>query len=98
MTLNDLRLTLNHSEPPESIGPLLKALWHDAKGDWDAAHQLTQAQDGADAAWVHAYLHRKEGDESNASYWYGRAGRTFPRCSLQEEWEEIAHHLLPKLP
>jgi hypothetical protein len=72
----------------------LQALWHEAKGDWDVAHDLLQGQNDQTGAWVHAYLHRKEGDNSNAAYWYSRAGRTLPNQSLQAEWEEIAEALL----
>ena len=61
------------------LSPLLLALWHDAKGDWDGAHRVAQDVDGENAAWVHAYLHRKEGDASNADYWYRRARRLHSR-------------------
>ena len=65
MTLDDFRATLNEEGPP-AVPVLLQALWHDARGEWDAAHRMTQEIDSADAAWVHAYLHRKEGDPGNA--------------------------------
>jgi hypothetical protein len=72
----------------------LRALWHDARGDWERAHELAQAAVGRDGAWVHAYLHRKEGDASNAAYWYARARH--PVCSgpLAAEWTAIASELL----
>jgi hypothetical protein len=73
--------------------PLL-ALWLDAKGRWDAAHEAAQAAGGREGAWVHAYLHRKEGDEMNAGYWYARAGRPAASGELREEWETIARELL----
>jgi hypothetical protein len=69
-------------------------LWRDAHGDWDAAHDLAQSDEGGAGDWVHAYLHRKEGDDGNAAYWYRRARRPFPRGTLDEEWAEIAAALL----
>lgn len=82
--------------PPAGLGAALQALWHDAKGDWPRAHACAQADEGCEAAWVHAYLHRKEGDEANAGYWYARAGRKKPAAGLAEEWAEIARELLRK--
>jgi hypothetical protein len=81
-------------DPPEKLPELLKALWHDARSDWDKAHHIAQKIETSDGAWVHAYLHRKEGDRSNALYWYRRAGRPECRASLPEEWDEIARYLL----
>ena len=80
--------------PPADLPVLLTALWWDAKGDWNRAHELAQAGSERDAAWVHAYLHRKEGDAANAGYWYRRAHRAFPTSALEEEWREIALTLL----
>ena len=77
-----------------TLPPLLHALWHDAHGDWNRAHSITQDIDGPDAAWVHAYLHRKEGDTSNADYWYREAGRTTFTGSLHAEWTTLAVHLI----
>lgn len=82
--------------PPAELGPALLALWHDARGDWDAAHALAQEAPGRDGAWVHAYLHRREGDTMNAGYWYARAGRPPASGDLRAEWEEIARALLPR--
>lgn len=79
---------------PTGLNPALQALWFDAKGDWDASHETVQDDPSAQASWIHAYLHRKEGDESNARYWYGRAGKEFPTLTLQEEWRSIASTLL----
>ena len=76
------------------LSPALQALWHDARADWDQAHTLAQAAGGADGAWVHAYLHRKEGDEGNAAYWYRRAGQPVASGDLRAEWERIARALL----
>lgn len=72
----------------------MHALWHDARGDWDEAHRLAQRDDDRGGAWVHAYLHRKEGDLSNAAYWYRRAGRPTAHHALGDEWREIAEALL----
>jgi hypothetical protein len=96
MTLKEFKSTLNQNSPPENINDLLTALWHDAKGDWNKSHKITQDRNGVDAAWVHAYLHRKEGDSGNASYWYSRAGKSFSNKTLEEEWEEIVEWLLTK--
>jgi hypothetical protein len=94
MTLDDLRATLASSTPPSSLHGALLALWHDARGDWDMAHRVAQDVGDESGAWVHAYLHRKEGDESNAAYWYRRAGKPMSRGSLDEEGTEIAAALL----
>ena len=69
------------------------ALWHAARNDWHAAHEAAQSDDGPDAAWVHAYLHRVEGDLPNARYWYGRAGKPVGTGALEAEWEVIASAL-----
>jgi hypothetical protein len=94
MTLDDFRRTLTGSRPPDGCSAPLVALWHDAKGDWEEAHRVAQAADDEDGAWVHAYLHRKEGDSSNARHWYRRAARKFTEDSLAEEWERIVTALL----
>jgi len=84
------------AKPPEKLSTPLRALWYDARDDWSAAHGLAQEDSSASGSWVHAYLHRKEGDTSNAGYWYARAGR--PRVGeetpLRVEWEQIARELL----
>ncbi|MEO6001625.1 MAG: hypothetical protein ABIZ04_16855 [Opitutus sp.] len=84
------------SAPPDHLTPALRALWHDARGDWAVAHELAQEDDGKSGAWVHAYLHRKEGDASNAGYWYAKARRSRPSddTTLRAEWEQIARELL----
>lgn len=96
MTLADLESTLTAATPPAGLGPALCALWHDAKGDWDAAHRLAQDIDDADGAWVHAYLHRREGDAGNAAYWYRRAGQPVAHDTLRDEWARIARALLAR--
>jgi hypothetical protein len=82
------------SGPPDGLSPLLQALWHDARGDWARAHELAQEVETRDGAWVHAYLHRKEGDPDNARYWYRRAGRPESTAPLPLEWDAIATALL----
>lgn len=94
MTLDDFRSTLENRQPPDGCPAALTALWHDAKGDWEQAHKLAQAVDDEDCAWVHAYLHRKEGDSSNARHWYRRACRKFCDGTLAEEWDQIALTIL----
>jgi len=94
MTLDQFRASLNQSSAPAELRPLLTSLWWDAKDDWNQAHEIAQSVETPDAAWVHAYLHRKEGDDGNAAYWYNRAHQ--PRCtsSLDAEWEQIVSALL----
>lgn len=94
MTLDELKATLGSSDPPAGLPLTVVALWHDARGDWDAAHEVAQRIPDPEGAWIHAYLHRKEGDASNAAYWYSRAGRAAATDSLAEEWERIATVML----
>ena len=88
------RASITCAEPPSGLNLALRALWFDAKGDWEAAHTAAQADKGGVGDWVHAFLHRKEGDESNAAYWYRRARKPFFNASLDAEWQEIAIALL----
>ena len=81
--------SLADEAPPESLDPLAQALWYDARGLWDRAHAIVQSQQGARAAAVHAYLHRKEGDLANADYWYARAGAQRPATPLESEWRTL---------
>lgn len=76
------------------MSPLLRALWQDAQGNWDAAHELAQDVETRDGAWVHGYLHRREGDGGNAAYWYRRAGKPVASGPLEAEWDDIATALL----
>ena len=94
MDLQAFKQTLASPAPPEGLSLAVQALWWDAKGDWDKAHECAQERDDKDGALVHAYLHRKEGDQSNAGYWYRRAGTNTFAGSLTEEWEELARSLL----
>jgi hypothetical protein len=95
MTLQEFRQSVSTQDaPPAGLSPLLQALWHDAHGDWDRAHQLAQEVETEAGAWVHAYLHRKEGDASNAGYWYRRASREMFTGTLDDEWADIVDALL----
>jgi hypothetical protein len=93
MTFDQFTATLERPAPPD-LPPLLRALWHAARGEWDAAHEIAQSIETADAAWVHAYLHRVEGDSSNARYWYRRARQPEATDSTPSEWARIAAALL----
>ena len=94
MNYDDFQRSLTEATPPRDLSPALHALWLDGTGDWPGAHARAQEADGRDGAWVHAYLHRKEGDFSNAGYWYRRAGRPVASGPLEAEWEAIARTLL----
>lgn len=94
MDIEAFKDSLDDVVPPEGIGEALQALWQDANGDWDKAHELVQRGDEHSCDWVHAYLHRKEGDESNAAYWYRRAGQPVAQGPLEDEWHAIAEALL----
>lgn len=94
MNLSAFKETLVQPAPPEGLSLALQALWWDAKGDWDKAHESAQERDDKDGARVHAYLHRKEGDLSNAGYWYRRATTNVFAGSFAEEWEELARSFL----
>jgi hypothetical protein len=98
MDIETFRASLEQPSPPAGLSPLMEALWHAAKGNWETAHKIAQNDGGAEGAWVHAYLHRVEGDESNAGYWYTRAGKPHCRDSLDAEWAEIARALLRPAP
>ncbi len=88
--------SLAANKPPDEASVYLKALWYDAKGQWDTAHSLIQDVEDNNASWIHAYLHRKEGDIANARYWYRRAGRKMPDISLEKEWENIVADLIDR--
>jgi hypothetical protein len=90
----DFSASLSASAPAPGLEPPLAALWWAAKGQWDDAHKIVQDEDTKDAAWVHAYLHRVEGDLGNAGYWYRQAGQPVPKDSLEAEWERIVSALL----
>ena len=79
---------------PKGFSVELEALWYDGKGDWNKSHEVIQDVNSKNAAWIHAYLHRKEGDLGNAQYWYSRAGKTMPNVGLDEEWKSLVEHFL----
>ena len=91
--MTELRATLSNAAPAPDLAPPLQALWWAAKGDWNKAHQIAQDDESADAAWVHAYLHRVEGDLGNAGYWYRRAGQPVAKDGLDAEWERLVSAL-----
>ena len=94
MDYDTFKASIAKDAPPDGLSLALQALWQDAKGEWDEAHKLAQAQKDETGAWVHAYLHRVEGDLPNANYWYRNANK--PECTapLPEEWDTIAQTLL----
>jgi hypothetical protein len=92
------RLTFEDSlaakTPPAGVSAAAQALWHERRGDWARAHEIAQEIPGRDGAWVHAYLHRREGDAANAAYWYRQAGQPVARGDLDEEWGTLVEALL----
>lgn len=98
MTVSEFKRSLSGKNPPAELPPALAALWWAGNDRWDRAHDIVMSEDGVDCAWVHAYLHRVEGDLDNAGYWYRRAGRKVPKTNLAEEWTTIAAALLESKP
>jgi hypothetical protein len=96
MTLEEFKKTLDNDDPPVELDKTLHALWFDGKGDWNKAHNIAQSITNSSGSWIHAYLHRKEGDLSNSSYWYSRAGKKMPDFTLQEEWNNLVSEFLNK--
>ncbi|WP_317174909.1 hypothetical protein [Pararhodonellum marinum] len=94
MDFKAFRASLSHHYPGEELPPHLRALWFDAKGNWENAHHCVDSLSDQAASHVHAYLHRKEGDIWNADYWYRRAGKSRPTYDLDEEWETLVRHYL----
>jgi hypothetical protein len=94
MDIHTFEESLIQPAPPAGLSPAVEALWHERHGDWDLAHRIAQDITGAEGAWVHAYLHRREGDESNAAYWYRQAGKPVMRGSLDDEWRAMVEALL----
>ena len=97
MTLEEFKQSITANNPSAELPHALAGLWWDAKGDWDRAHSSAMLDKSPDGSWVHAYLHRKEGDRENAGYWYGRAEKPFSEDSLEDEWESIAREILARL-
>ena len=96
MTLDELRGSLEAPSPPGGLGKPLEALWHAGRGDWERAHRIVMSAKSRDAAWVHAFLHRQEGDFDNARYWYRQAKRPEFAGSVEAEWMSIAVDLLER--
>jgi hypothetical protein len=94
MTPLGFKRSLSKSEPPSGLSPALVALWWAGRNDWDKAHKLVMNEEGAECAWVHAYLHRLEGDLDNARYWYRQARRPAASGELDDEWAAIVAALL----
>lgn len=94
MDIAEFRESLKHASPPKGFTAALESLWWDGKGDWAKAHEYAQGDEGPDGSWVHAYLHRKQGDLSNAKYWYRRADRAAAYGDYSHEWEAIVTWLL----
>jgi len=94
VNMAEFRASLSGAVPAPDLDAPLAALWWAAKGAWDQAHKIVQDETSADAAWVHAYLHRIEGDLGNAGYWYRQAAKPVAGDSLETEWERIASALL----
>ncbi|MEW6496873.1 MAG: hypothetical protein AB1589_30770 [Cyanobacteriota bacterium] len=98
MNIDEFKQLIEKEETNLSeLPPAVQALWYDKTGNWDKAHQIVQDANDKDSAWVHAYLHRKEGDLSNAHYWYRRSEKPEFNGELSQEWEFIARDLLVKL-
>jgi hypothetical protein len=94
MNYEEFIRSLEDDLPPQNLSSLLKALWYDGKDDWDGSHDIAQDIHDRNGSWIHAYLHRKEGDISNAGYWYAKAGKSMPAVSLREEWEALVKNFL----
>ena len=94
MDLTAFRESLGQPAAPAGLSLALQALWHDARGDWTRAHEIAQNIETPVGAWIHAYLHRKEGDLGNAAYWYRRASKPVATGTLEDEWEEMVRELL----
>ena len=94
MQFEEYTKSIDSNYPPESITQFALAMWYDAKGDWEKAHNIIQDMENKTAYHIHAYLHRKEGDNGNAGYWYNKAGTEMPGYSLDKEWEEIVKAVL----
>jgi hypothetical protein len=93
-TYIEFEKSLNLSEVPKEWSDALKAIWYDAKGDWESSHNIAQDMHNSLGSWLHAYLHRKEGDRFNAGYWYRLAKREYPKISLDEELKIIVDYII----
>jgi hypothetical protein len=95
MTIEAFKSSIEEKNPPEDLDQMLLALWYDAKGEWEKSHAIVQDIDTREAALIHAYLHRKEGDIGNADYWYHRAGTKRAHHSTEDEWTSLVGRFLP---
>jgi hypothetical protein len=93
MTIDEYLSSIDGDHAPDGLSPYLTALWYEKRGDWKRAHEIVQEIDDVTAAWLHAYLHRREGDLDNAGYWYRQSGKPVARASLDVEWREIVDAL-----
>lgn len=96
MEFTSFKNSLQRTAPPANLSPNLVALWYDGKGNWSKAHDIADGNPYPEANWVHAYLHRKEGDDWNANYWYRQAGKIMPKVGLSEEWTALVTYFLAK--
>lgn len=94
MDYSEFQHALTADIPPSDWSDALKAMWYDAKGNWEASHDIAQDMHNTMGSWIHAYLHRKERDEFNAGYWYRQAGQPFPKISLEKEHRELVEFIL----
>ena len=94
MNVEEFRASVRKGEAPASLAAPVAALWYDANGDWERAHDLVDELETKDGMAVHAYLHRKQGALSNADYWYERAGRQYFREKVEDEWEALVAALV----
>jgi hypothetical protein len=94
MEIREFTSSLQSPSPPHNLSQYLIALWYDAKNNWQKAHLIAQDIENKNGAWIHAYLHRKEGDAGNANYWYSKAGRPMPTISLEKEYQDLLVYFL----
>ncbi|RYG00683.1 MAG: hypothetical protein EOO02_14375 [Chitinophagaceae bacterium] len=94
MTITEFKATLSSRMPPDTLTPVLRSLWFAGKNDWERAHDIAQDIHSSEGSWVHAYLHRVEGDPGNAAYWYRQAGKPVPSVTTEVEWEQMVTTLL----
>jgi hypothetical protein len=94
MNFENFKRSLQDKSAPGELSPALLSLWYDGKGDWHGSHDVAQEIHTSDGSWIHAYLHRKEGDPGNAAYWYRKAGKPVASGSLEKEWEELVKAFL----
>ena len=94
MTYEEFKSSLAQDAPPQHFSETLKALWYDGKENWEASHNIAQEIHSDDGSWIHAYLHRKEGDLGNAAYWYSKAKKPVCKRSLKDEWEALVREFL----